>query len=82
MSADKWVDLPGYEDLYQISNTGKIKSKPRDIKDSNGNIIRSLGECIVQVHKTSTHPRPYVILHDGTRYKNEVVADLLKTVSF
>lgn len=29
MNSEEWKDIPGYEGLYQISNTGKIKGLPR-----------------------------------------------------
>lgn len=35
---EEWVDLPGYEGLYQVSKTGYIKSLPR--KGTQGGIMR------------------------------------------
>ena len=32
-----WKDITGYEGLYQVSNTGKVRSINRTIIDSNGN---------------------------------------------
>ena len=29
MNFEEWKDIPGYEGLYQVSNTGKIKGLPR-----------------------------------------------------
>lgn len=31
-----WKDIPGYENFYQVSNTGKVKSLLRTVNKSNG----------------------------------------------
>lgn len=36
-----WKDVPGYEQFYQVSNLGRLKSKDRTIK-------RGLGECLIK----------------------------------
>ena len=82
MSEIKWLDVPGYEAYYEVSSAGEVRSKPRDIKDKDGKVIRSLGSSLVQIHKTSTHPKPYVILHDGTRYNNVTLESIMSSVSF
>jgi len=35
---EKYVDIKGYEDLYQISNLGNVKSKDRTVICSNGDL--------------------------------------------
>lgn len=40
MRDEIWKDVLGYEDFYQISNCGNIKSKDRVIYDSNGSLLR------------------------------------------
>lgn len=42
-----WVDLKGYEDYYQISNYGKIKSKYYD--RLRGYILNQAGYCVLQI---------------------------------
>lgn len=34
MSNEIWKDIPGYEGIYQVSNTGKVKSLERFVKNS------------------------------------------------
>lgn len=36
MSQERWVDIKGYEGLYQVSNWGNVKSLERDIIYKNG----------------------------------------------
>jgi hypothetical protein len=31
-----WLDIPGYEQLYQVSNCGRVRSLPRKIKTTRG----------------------------------------------
>lgn len=38
MNDEIWVDIPDYEDCYQVSNLGKVKSKDKIIS-VNGNIL-------------------------------------------
>ena len=43
-----WMDIPGYEGLYQASNYGEIKSLDRVIKRSNGKTIKWKGRILKQ----------------------------------
>lgn len=55
-----WKDIKGFEGLYQVSNTGKVKSLKRTVKTYNGK-IRCVNERILTLHKsrlTKRHPRP------------------------
>jgi len=50
----KWKDVKGYEGLYEVSDTGKIRSKDRDITYSNGRVHHYKGEeKKIQVRKNS-----------------------------
>jgi len=40
----KWKDIKGFEGLYEISNTGKVRSKDREITYSNGRVHKYKGE--------------------------------------
>ena len=46
MIAEKFVDIPKYEGLYQVSNLGNVKSLPKG--DGNGNRERLLKQEIVR----------------------------------
>lgn len=39
---EKWKDIKGYEGMYQVSNTGKIRSLDRIVKDANKNRYQHL----------------------------------------
>jgi len=40
LKGEKWAPVPGFEESYQISNYGRIKSLAREIQYGNGRIIR------------------------------------------
>lgn len=44
-----WKNIPDYEGLYQISDTGRVRSLPRTIIDKNGREIK-LSERIMRTH--------------------------------
>lgn len=50
MSEEIWRDIPGYENLYQVSNMGRVKSLSRKIRTKN-NSFRVLPETICILHK-------------------------------
>lgn len=50
-----WKDIKGYESLYQVSNTGKVKSVKRDIilsPSANHKGYLHVGLCNNGIHKT------------------------------
>ena len=36
MKTEIWKDIVGYEGYYQVSNLGRVKSLPREIRYANG----------------------------------------------
>lgn len=62
-----WKDIKGYESLYQISNTGKIKSLQRYVCSKNGSkqLIKE------KIRKTSitTAGYEYVVLANKGKIK-------------
>lgn len=66
LEPEEWVDIKGYEGIYQISNHGKVKSLARTIKYSNGH-SRKQKERLLRVEPVSSHGYPNVNL-----YKDEV----------
>lgn len=55
-----WKPVKGYEGLYEVSNTGKVKSLARTVKTYNGR-NRSFPEKILTLHSsklTKRHPKP------------------------
>ena len=60
-----WKDIPGYEGLYQVSNTGKIRSLPknivhRNVKRNNGRVKDEVwwkpGRTLRYLYYTPTYP--------------------------
>lgn len=39
---EEWKDIPGYDGYYEISNTGRTRSKPVRAYDKYGNVFLSL----------------------------------------
>lgn len=55
-----WKPIRGYEGLYEVSNTGKVKSLARTVETYNG-WTRSFKERILTLHSskiTKRHPKP------------------------
>lgn len=48
-----WKDIAGYEELYQVSNLGRIKSKERYVNKSHGN--RMVRERIMRANSCSSY---------------------------
>lgn len=44
MNVEIWKDVVGYENLYQVSNAGRVRSVNRTILDANGKIVRYKGK--------------------------------------
>ena len=67
---EQWVDIEGYEGLYQISNEGKVKSLARDV-EWNGT-IRHQPECIL---KSADRGKGYMFVtlcKDGKKKNHQV----------
>lgn len=55
-----WKPVKGYEGLYEVSNTGRVKSVERTVKSYNG-WNRTFHEKILTLHSskiTTRHPKP------------------------
>lgn len=74
-----WKDIPGYEGLYQVSNSGKVKSISHQAKNnSNGGVRMTVG-CILSLYKM---PNGYlqVQLSKNEKRKKLYVHRLVATV--
>lgn len=51
LPGEVWVDVKGYEDLYQVSNMGRIKSKPQRVDCKSGRSFflheRIIKTCVI-----------------------------------
>lgn len=68
-----WKDIPGYEGLYQVSNTGKVKSLERKVKKWDGE--RTIPETILK--PDSNHGYERVNLRKNNVYKHYLVHRLV-----
>lgn len=73
----KWVPVYGYEDLYEISNEGQIRTKPRNVIDNEGNVVYSVGNQLITIHINSDLKEKYAILWVNNTYNKEYINDLL-----
>lgn len=74
---EEWKEIKGYEGLYQVSNTGRIKSLERTIIRKNGRPIQILEKCIAQQIMPSGYVRVN-LSKDGIGHKyyvHRLVAD-------
>ncbi len=55
-----WLDIPGYEGHYQVSNTGEVRSLPRTLTMKNGverlTQVRLLAQTLAGDGKGKTFP--------------------------
>ncbi len=77
MSRETWVPVFKYENLYEISSKGRVRSKRQEIKDKTGNLVRGVEPFFGEIKKTDQTPYPYVVLTDGKKYHKENVKYLL-----
>ena len=69
-----WKPVNGYEGLYEISNTGKVKAVQRSVKAYNG-WDRTFNEKILTLHSskiTNRHPKPMYHVELWKENKREV----------
>lgn len=64
MEEEIWVDIKGYEGLYQVSNQGRVRSLDREVKRKGNNIYISKGK----IKKNTIGKKGY--LYTGLTDKN------------
>lgn len=75
-----WVPVPGFEKSYEISSSGQVRTRARDIYNNEGRLITSIESRPVSVRNTNQTPYPHVVLHDGKRYKAVDLENLFNQV--
>lgn len=66
LPGEKWKDIPGYEDLYQVSNYGRIKSLSRPIQVFITKYNRSIDyETKTRIRKIKVHKRFNAIIQQS-----------------
>jgi len=66
-----WKDIAGYEGIYQISNSGKIKALLRTV-NAKGNSIRKIPETILQDEINYNGYRSIYLVKNGKRMRHRV----------
>lgn len=67
IDGEEWRDVPGYENIYQVSNLGRVKHMPTTVIE-----VTSSGEVI------SSRPTREYILKQCTNKQNYLVVGLVK----
>lgn len=75
-----WKDVPGYNNWYQCSNLGRVKSKDRDVVYSNGHTHHYIG----QILKSSIQQQGYctVGIRDNSGHTKTVAIHRLVAITF
>lgn len=60
MKNEIWKDIPGYEDEYQVSNLGRVRSLDRTITDSWGRTYHHKGRIMVQTVTNAGYIHVYI----------------------
>lgn len=69
MAEERWLPIPGYEGLYEVSDLGNIRSLDRTVKRSDGKLRRFKGKAITP---TIVNGRARVTLPGNPRRKHRV----------
>jgi hypothetical protein len=80
MTKERWLPIPSYEGLYEVSDLGRVKSLARKARVRNG--MRSVPERILRACRFNKYGHLYVALHAsqrGLRPKNFMVHQLVLT---
>ena len=69
---EEWKDIPGYEGLYQVSNVGRVRSKPRKVHN-----YTKPGRVLKQYRNISGYLYLSLIDAEGKRSKHSYVHRLV-----
>ena len=75
---ERWVDIPGYEGMYQASDRGRVRSYPRVIERSDGTVEHRVGKLLhARVNRKKGNYQQVGLCKDGkckTFYVHSLVA--------
>lgn len=75
INTEKWKDIKGYEGVYQVSNTGRVRSLDRTQLYKNGRIVSYEGKTLKQSPNSRGYMR--VCLRSGKGYRQPFVHRLV-----
>lgn len=83
MTEAEWRDIPGFEGLYRVSNTGLVRSLGRAImgvRSGKVTMIRYKPKLLITTHYSDRRIRRVVMLYraDGTHTDKVYVIDLVR----
>lgn len=67
MEGIKWVDIPGFEGLYRISNMGSVMSMGRMVARKGGHLVKSKSKILKGTIQESGY-KAYCLRKDGKAY--------------
>lgn len=65
---EKWIDVVGYESLYQVSDKGRVRSKDRAIKTTEFSRVKK-GKVLKQIDNSRGYLRVQLVDADGSRQR-------------
>lgn len=74
-----WKDVEGYEEFYQISSLGRVKSKDRLISSRGGKFVKPGRVMKLHVNRTGYY---YVLLTDGNKKAKNIKVHRLVAMNF
>jgi len=78
MTKEIWKDIKGYEDYYQVSNLGRVRSLPRETTDKNGRIHKRKGRVLsYKINGIKSSPVLAVTLSKDCKRKTRGVGRLV-----
>jgi len=77
MSKEIWIEIPGYENYYEISSKRNIRTKSKTIYDNDGNVLSVINSSPVQIKSSKDSGEKYVLLRTQSKYKKEFLKDLM-----
>ena len=63
-----WKDIKGFEDIYQVSNRGNVRSLSRIQRDKNGRCVRHKGKLLISQPNSSGYMRVQLKLNGMGKY--------------
>lgn len=75
-----WKPVPDWEGLYEVSDTGIVRSVARTVTQRNayGKLVTVTKHSVIRAPYSDRKQRPWVILYHGDRKEHHSVAALVK----
>ena len=74
---EKWLPIPGWEGLYEVSNQGRVRSLDRIVERATTRPFPKRGRILTPMWSGSRKPYAHVLLTCGGRSERRAVAHLV-----